>query len=209
MRWSDLRCSGIGRRPLPTGYCNCAGRSTSICAALPGRRSSVISVCIGRPVAWRDGLLRCGLPGGTRTPDLLLRRQLLYPVELRAVRAGRGRVACGRGGGIRTRDLSVPNRLRYQAALRPERRDCTQRGAREACIGPECKAWLIARVRRRNRRRHQAVTWVHAFSSRFALTGCGVRSSCANRLTRNSSISQRNSSSRSSRAPLRSARWRR
>ena len=27
-----------------------------------------------------------GLPGGTRTPDLLLRRQLLYPVELRAER---------------------------------------------------------------------------------------------------------------------------
>ena len=27
-----------------------------------------------------------GLPGGTRTPDLLLRRQLLYPVELRAAR---------------------------------------------------------------------------------------------------------------------------
>ena len=26
-----------------------------------------------------------GQPGGTRTPDLLLRRQLLYPVELRAV----------------------------------------------------------------------------------------------------------------------------
>lgn len=26
-----------------------------------------------------------GLPGGTRTPDLLLRRQLLYPVELLAV----------------------------------------------------------------------------------------------------------------------------
>lgn len=25
-----------------------------------------------------------GVPGGTRTPDLLLRRQLLYPVELRA-----------------------------------------------------------------------------------------------------------------------------
>ena len=25
-----------------------------------------------------------GLTGGTRTPDLLLRRQLLYPVELRA-----------------------------------------------------------------------------------------------------------------------------
>ena len=29
---------------------------------------------------------RRGLPGETRTPDLLLRRQLLYPVELQAVR---------------------------------------------------------------------------------------------------------------------------
>ena len=25
-----------------------------------------------------------GVPGGTRTPDLLLRRQLLYPAELQA-----------------------------------------------------------------------------------------------------------------------------
>jgi hypothetical protein len=33
-----------------------------------------------------------GLPGGTRTPDLLLRRQLLYPVELRV--AG---LACATG----------------------------------------------------------------------------------------------------------------
>ena len=31
------------------------------------------------------GSTETGLPGGTRTPDLLLRRQLLYPVELRAV----------------------------------------------------------------------------------------------------------------------------
>ena len=31
------------------------------------------------------GSAEAGLPGGTRTPDLLLRRQLLYPVELRAV----------------------------------------------------------------------------------------------------------------------------
>jgi hypothetical protein len=30
------------------------------------------------------GSAEAGLPGGTRTPDLLLRRQLLYPVELRA-----------------------------------------------------------------------------------------------------------------------------
>ena len=30
------------------------------------------------------------MPGGTRTPDLLLRRQLLYPVELRAACGGSG-----------------------------------------------------------------------------------------------------------------------
>jgi hypothetical protein len=31
-----------------------------------------------------------GLPGGTRTPDLRLRRPLLYPVELRADKKGPG-----------------------------------------------------------------------------------------------------------------------
>ena len=30
-----------------------------------------------------------GTPGGTRTPDLLLRRQLLYPAELLAYRVER------------------------------------------------------------------------------------------------------------------------
>ena len=41
------------------------------------------------PAISRDLLERPGgLPGGTRTPDLLLRRQLLYPVELRAARPG-------------------------------------------------------------------------------------------------------------------------
>ena len=34
--------------------------------------------------AWVPDLGCAGAPGGTRTPDLLLRRQLLYPVELRA-----------------------------------------------------------------------------------------------------------------------------
>ena len=31
-----------------------------------------------------------GVPGGTRTPDLLLRRQLLYPAELLAHISGAG-----------------------------------------------------------------------------------------------------------------------
>lgn len=52
-----------------------------------------------RNVPWmfpRIWLVHCfqrgknGLPGGTRTPDLLLRRQLLYPVELRAGKAADG-----------------------------------------------------------------------------------------------------------------------
>jgi hypothetical protein len=37
--------------------------------------------CRGHSCAWSDGL--CA-PGGTRTPDRLLRRQLLYPAELQA-----------------------------------------------------------------------------------------------------------------------------
>jgi len=39
----------------------------------------------------------------------------------------------------------------------------------------------------------------------LTLTGCGVRNSCANRLMRSSSSNQRNSSSRASFTPLRSA----
>jgi hypothetical protein len=44
-----------------------------------------------------------------------------------------------------------------------------------------------------------------ALSSRLMLTGCGVRSSCAKKLTRSSSSNQRNSSMRASCTPLRSA----
>lgn len=57
-------------------------------------------------VPWGPGSAAAssGLPGGTRTPDLLLRRQLLYPVELRAAGAGMARLAghcnVGRSGRI-------------------------------------------------------------------------------------------------------------
>lgn len=61
-----------------------------------------------------------GVPGGTRTPDLLLRRQLLYPVELRALEGKTGGI--GRGGGIRTHDPLLPKQMRYQTALRPDTR---------------------------------------------------------------------------------------
>ncbi len=37
------------------------------------------------PKHWISATLN-GAPGGARTPDLLLRRQLLYPAELRALR---------------------------------------------------------------------------------------------------------------------------
>ncbi len=64
-----------------------------------------------------------GAPGGTRTPDLLLRRQLLYPVELRA--RGLPPEEDGRGGGIRTHDPLLPKQMRYQTALRPDKAaDC-------------------------------------------------------------------------------------
>ena len=58
------------------------------------RKSAIFSVCrffrLSRKLLNLKGIY--GLPGGTRTPDLLLRRQLLYPVELRAVRG------CGADG---------------------------------------------------------------------------------------------------------------
>ena len=52
-----------------------------------------------------------GAPEEIRTPDPLLRRQLLYPAELQAH---------GRGSKIRTYDHSLPKRVRYQTALYPE-----------------------------------------------------------------------------------------
>ena len=79
----------------------------------------------------RDGVWEGGLPGGTRTPDLLLRRQLLYPVELRV--DGEAEIQKrptswaflfsrnGRSGGIRTRDPLLPKQMRYQAALRSDK----------------------------------------------------------------------------------------
>ena len=54
-----------------------------------------------------------GLPGGNRTPDNLLRRQVLYPTELRAEAAHEMN---GRSDRIRTYDPLVPNQMRYQTA---------------------------------------------------------------------------------------------
>lgn len=76
------RCCAPGERGL-------VQRSGTILASEPAPRASAGFVgCRGmsRRCPGRSG----GLPGGTRTPDLLLRRQLLYPVELRAGAAGRG-----------------------------------------------------------------------------------------------------------------------
>ena len=80
---------------------------------------------------------RIGLPDRDRTCDPQLRRLLLYPTELRAVKTQKALewafVVCneqrpghalknGRSGGIRTRDPLLPKQMRYQAALRS---DCT------------------------------------------------------------------------------------
>jgi hypothetical protein len=68
-----------------------------------------------------------GLPGGTRTPDLRLRRPLLYPVELRADKKGPRTIKVGplmkngRSERIRTFDPLVPNQMRYQTALRSDK----------------------------------------------------------------------------------------
>jgi hypothetical protein len=68
------------------------------------------------------GFLKCD-PVWIRTKDLLLRRQLLYPAELRDQEKKKGMMLnhplC-RGGRIRTYDLLLPKQARYRATLHPE-----------------------------------------------------------------------------------------
>ncbi len=58
-----------------------------------------------------------GPPDRIRTCDPRLRRPMLYPTELRAVRLDRRRI--GRGEGIRTPDILLPKQARYQTTLHP------------------------------------------------------------------------------------------
>jgi len=90
---------------------------------------------LGKTLRSADGLMAekmekkvGGLPGGTRTPDLRLRRPLLYPVELRADKKGPRTKKVGplfelngRSERIRTFDPLVPNQMRYQTALRSDK----------------------------------------------------------------------------------------
>ena len=82
--------------------------------------------------------MQIGLPGRNRTRDPLLRRQMLYPTELRAGNGSEGlpkmgvpparrvpstlggKKKCGRGEEIRTPDILLPKQARYQTALHPE-----------------------------------------------------------------------------------------
>ena len=65
---------------------------------------------------------------------------------------------------------------------------------------------FMGRILRRTALQTQAYpTCAQALSSRFTLTGWGVRNSWAKKLTRSSSSNQRNSAMRSSTTPLRSA----
>lgn len=65
-------------------------------------------------------------PDWTRTNDLLLRRQLLYPAELpdqflqKYKKPSDGWPLFSRGGQIRTDDLLLPKQARYRATLHPE-----------------------------------------------------------------------------------------
>ena len=99
-------------------------------------QSSALTVELHSPHEFKD---RLGAPEGIRTPDLRLRRPLLYPAELLApikikrlsperetpapnrstLRTHHSVVADGRGEKIRTSDPLRPRQVRYQAALRP------------------------------------------------------------------------------------------
>jgi hypothetical protein len=83
------------------------------------------------PLSYGHHYISTGLPDWTRTSDPQLRRLMLYPPELRAVRflmSGRASAHPGRGGRgewTRTTDPLRPRQVRYQAALRPDRGDDT------------------------------------------------------------------------------------
>ena len=72
---------------------------------------------------------RSGAPGRTRTCNILLRRQVLYPVELRAPleRHPRSDKNSGRGRRIRTADPLLPKQMRYQTAPCPDARHSATR----------------------------------------------------------------------------------
>ena len=59
-----------------------------------------------------------GPPDRVRTCDPRLRRPMLYPTELRAVRHS-VEIRTGRGEGIRTPDILLPKQARYQTTLHP------------------------------------------------------------------------------------------
>ena len=82
----------------PTGHPNNRKRPASICSRVFLVGCPVgLEPTVSRSTIWRVNRLRYGhhinAPEGTRTPGPLLRRQLLYPAELRALIAG----SCPRG----------------------------------------------------------------------------------------------------------------
>ncbi len=70
------------------------------------------------PTELRPPQYLLGAPGTTRTCNPRLRRAMLYPVELRALKTVFYKN--GRGREIRTPDPLLPKQLRYQAALYPD-----------------------------------------------------------------------------------------
>ncbi len=65
--------------PRNASCCCCSGRGFGRCRAQPCRKTHI------KKTAGRGLLFRCnGAPGEIRTPDRLVRSQVLYPTELRA-----------------------------------------------------------------------------------------------------------------------------
>ena len=82
------------------------------------KRRFLTNPCTGHDANTKLGI---GVPGGTRTPDLLLRRQLLYPVELRALEGDAGKEMVGAVGFELTTLCSqsrCATRLRYAPTRR-------------------------------------------------------------------------------------------
>ena len=81
-----------------------------------GLEPTTTGITIRDSTNWATPTTNFGPPDRIRTCDPRLRRPMLYPTELRAVRFLPKR---GRGEGIRTPDILLPKQARYRTALRP------------------------------------------------------------------------------------------
>ena len=109
------------------------------------------------------------------------------------------------GGSVSMEKLEKGARCKSQPCA-PDVRACFRKFLQRDVLSPvQAKKGHHALPRGELKTKPYCINCAHTLSNRFTLTGCGVRSSWAKKLTRSSSSSQRSSAKRASSTPFRSA----